>query len=109
MDHEVFVVMKMPSFVSPMISASVPSPGSRLMFVMRISGRFCQPSARMAPADAAPSPSTGAVSRLEMKSWKTPFSTSTTRWAGTPSSSNPNEPNPPSEVASATRVTLSLP
>ena len=45
-DHDVFVAMKMPSFVSPMISASEPSRGSIEMFVMRISGRCCQPSAR---------------------------------------------------------------
>ena len=39
---------------------------------MRISGRWCQPSARMAPVDARPRRVTGAVSRLEMKFWKMP-------------------------------------
>ena len=76
-DHEVFVVMKIPSEVSPMISARVPSPGSRLMFVIRINGRFCHPSARMAPAEVKPT--TGEVSRLEMKFWKMPSSISVTR------------------------------
>ena len=36
MDHEVFVVMKMPSLVSAMISAKVPSRGSMEMLVIRI-------------------------------------------------------------------------
>ena len=106
-DHDVLVVMKMPSLVSPMISASVPSPGSRLTFVIRMSGRFCQPSARMAPVDRPPM--TGAVSRLDRKFWKVPRSISIVLWAGTPSSSNPNEPSPPGSVASAVIVTLSLP
>ena len=50
-DHDWFVAMKMPSFVSPMISASEPSRGSREMFVMRISGRCAQPSARIVPLE----------------------------------------------------------
>jgi hypothetical protein len=98
--------MKMPSFVSPMMSASDPSPGSMLMLVIRISGRFPQPSARMAPVDVPPI--APAVSRLEMKSWNVPSMMMGTRCAGTPSSSQPNEPRPPGMVASAVIDTRSL-
>ena len=76
---------------------------------MRMSGRLCHPSARMAPEDRAAAPSTGAVSRLEMKFWKMPSSITTVRSAGTPSSSNPKDPRPPGNVASAVIVTRSLP
>ena len=84
-DHDWFVAMKMPSFVSPMISASDPSRGSSEMFVMRISGRCDQPSARLVPFDVWPT--TGAVSRLVRKFWKMPSTRIGTRCAGTPSSS----------------------
>jgi hypothetical protein len=84
-DHELLVDMNRPSFVSAISSASVPSPGSRLMFVMRISGRFCHPSARIVPLDA--SPRAEAVSRLETKLRNIPASITGTRCAGTPSSS----------------------
>ena len=105
-DHDEFVCMNSPSLVSPRISCSVPSPGSRWMFVMRIKGMFCQPSARAVPFDGRPS--SEAVSRFEMKFSNTPSTMIGTRWAGTPSSSYPYVPRPPGVVASAVMLTLSL-
>ena len=76
------------------------------MFVIRISGRCCHPSARMAPCDT--SPMRVAVSRLEMKFWNTPSTMIGVRCAGTPSSSQPNEPSPPGSDASAVIETSGL-
>jgi hypothetical protein len=87
-DHDAFVAMYTPSFVSPRMSASEPSRGSIEMLVMRISGKFAQPSARIAPLLGRPS--TLAVSRLEMKFSNTPSTMIGTLCAGTPSSSHPN-------------------
>ncbi len=105
-DHEVFVDMKMPSSVSPMISASVPSRGSIEMFVMRISGRWLHPSARLVALDVWPT--TGAVSREVRKFSNMPSTMIGVDCAGTPSSSNPNVPSPPASVASAVIDTRSL-
>jgi hypothetical protein len=77
--------MKMPSLVSPMMSAREPSLGSMEMLVIRMSGRCAHPSARIVPLD--PSPMTGAVSRLDRKRWNTPSTMMGVRLAGTPSSS----------------------
>ena len=53
----------MPSSVSATRSASVPAaPGMSETFVMRMSGRRAQPSARIVPFEAFPS--AAAVSRL---------------------------------------------
>ena len=98
--------MKMPSSVSAMISASVPSRGSIEMFVMRISGRWLQPSARLVALDAWPT--TGAVSRDVRKFSNMPSTMIGVACAGTPSSSKPNVPRPPGRVASAVIETRSL-
>ena len=89
-----------------MISASVPSRGSIEMFVMRISGRWLQPSARLVAFEVCPT--TPAVSRLDRKFSKMPSTMIGTRWAGTPSSSKANVPSPPGSVASAVIETRSL-
>ena len=79
------MVMKMPSWVSPMISVERALAGLEVDVGHPDDRRFCQPSARMAPVDRPADD--GAVSRLEMKFWKMPSSMSSVRWAGTPSSS----------------------
>src|SRR5579864_5950425 len=96
-----------PRSVPAIISSTLDAPGSRLTLVMRISGIRAQPSARIVPLLCWSS--TAAVSRDDMYPLKRPRSTSTTRCAGTPSSSQPKVPSPGARVESAVIVTCSLP